>query len=79
MIVAMTETPTKRLSTKEVADRAGISRKTLLRWVKDGKIPEPDQDRNGWRAWSDVDAARVIEYANRIVPHPLRRQTILDL
>jgi excisionase family DNA binding protein len=69
----------RRLSTKEVADLAGVTRKTLLRWLKAGKIPEPDLDRNGWRTWTEEEAAKVAGYANKIVPHPSKRQTALDI
>jgi len=40
----------------------GIGRMTLLRWLKDGKIPEPRRIRNGGidaRIWTDRDVERV--------------------
>lgn len=69
----------KRYGTKEVADLAGVARKTLLRWLKLGKVPEPDLDRNGWRAWTEEEVAAVVAYARRIVPSPRKAQTKLDL
>ncbi len=61
-------------STTEVAERAGVSRDTLLRWLKAGKIPEPGRNRNGWRVFTEKEARAVEEYANRYTPSPRRRQ-----
>ena len=37
----------------EVADRAGIHRLTLIRWIREGKLADAPRDRNGWRIFSD--------------------------
>ena len=45
-----------RLSTLEVAEITGVSRATLARWVKEGKIPEPARDpNNGWPVWQQAE------------------------
>jgi predicted DNA-binding transcriptional regulator AlpA len=52
----------KSYSTSQVMRMAGIGRTTLLRWLKDGKIPEPRRIRNGGidaRIWSDRDVERI--------------------
>jgi len=36
----------------EVCRETGISRSTLLRWLKRGVIAEPIRDRRGWRIFS---------------------------
>lgn len=56
--------------TKQVADRAGISKETLLRWLKEGKVREPDRDRNGWRAFSKKDVQAIVGYATKVIPSP---------
>lgn len=60
--------------TKQVADQAGISKETLLRWLKEGKIIEPDRDRNGWRAFSEKDVQAIVDYATRVIPSPASLQ-----
>lgn len=54
-----------RLKTTEVAEQFGVTRATLHRWIKEGKIPEPARDpENGWPIWQqpELDAvARVLK------------------
>lgn len=61
-------------STTEVAAEAGISRDTLLRWLKDGKLPEPGRDRNGWRAFTKPELTAVVRYAKKYTPSPAKAQ-----
>jgi len=56
------------LQAHEVAGLAGISKNTLLRWLKAGKVPEVARDRNGWRIFSEEDVARIRAYAGKITP-----------
>jgi DNA-binding transcriptional MerR regulator len=66
---------TKKLyTTSDVAAEAGISRDTLLRWLKDGKIPEPGRDRNGWRAFTKAEMERVVRFAKKYTPSPHKAQ-----
>ena len=45
-----------RLTTPEVAEMFGVTRATLLRWIKEGKIPEPARDpENGWPVWQQPE------------------------
>lgn len=53
----------ERLSTAEVARRAGVHRDTLLRWLRRGLVFEPGRDRHGWRTFSEAQAQAVISYA----------------
>lgn len=54
-----------RLRTPDVAALFGVTRKTLYRWIAEGKIPEPARDPdNGWPVWQqpELDAiARVLK------------------
>lgn len=52
-----------KFSTHEVASKAGIHRDTLLRWLREKKIPEPARDRNGWRIFSEQELDNIIRYA----------------
>lgn len=66
-------------STTKVAAQAGISRDTLLRWLKSGKIPEPGRDRNKWRAFTKNEMNAVIRYAKKYTPSPTKAQRQLAL
>lgn len=52
-----------RLSTADVARRAGIHRDTLLRWLREGRVPEPLRNRNGWRSFTEEEANAVERFA----------------
>ena len=50
------------LSTKEVAAKAKVHRDTLLRWLRNGSIPEPKRDHRGWRKFSYAELAAIIKF-----------------
>ncbi len=53
--------------TSEVAQIAGISRSTLLRWLDDGIIKNASRrDRRGWRLFTEADIKRIEDEANRV-------------
>ena len=51
------------LTTADVARRAGVHRDTLLRWLREGLVPEPQRDRRGWRVFSDRQAELIAQFA----------------
>ncbi|MBM4160084.1 MAG: MerR family transcriptional regulator [Ignavibacteria bacterium] len=53
----------KILTTKEVAHLAGVHKDTLLRWLRDQRVPEPKRNRNGWRLFSEDEAKIIVSYA----------------
>ena len=59
-----------RLSTREAAERVGVSRNTLLRWFREGRVADVRRDRNGWRFFTPEDVARIRTYAERLSPPP---------
>lgn len=52
-------------STQQVAKMANVHRDTLLRWLREGRIPEPQRDRNGWRVFTQEEAQAVATFANQ--------------
>ena len=54
----------RRFSTAEVAKLAGVHRDTLLRWLRNGVVPEPGRDRRGWRSFSEAQTRAVAAYAH---------------
>jgi len=52
-------------STSEVAELFGVTRTTLDRWIKEGKIPEPARNpKNGWPIWQQPDLDAVAKALN---------------
>lgn len=66
--------PNKFYSTTAVAAEAGISRDTLLRWLKQKKVPEPSRNRNGWRIFTADELKAVVRFANKVTPSPRKVQ-----
>ena len=60
--------PEDRVYTAKAAKNAGISKATLLRWLKEGKVPEVARDVRGWRVFNEKEVERIKEYANKITP-----------
>ncbi|GLS35239.1 hypothetical protein GCM10010869_08270 [Mesorhizobium tianshanense] len=51
---------TDHLHAAEAAAAAGISKPTLLRWIKLGKIADAARrDRNGWRIFDQGEVDRI--------------------
>ena len=58
----------------EVCERTGISRATLLRWLKKGVLTKIRRDRRGWRLFTENDLSVIIAEFERInveeIPRP---------
>ena len=53
--------------TSEVCQIAGISRTTLLRWLKEDNLDIADyRDRRSWRLFTEGDVNKLVSEANRI-------------
>jgi DNA-binding transcriptional MerR regulator len=53
----------------EVCRKVGISRATLLRWIKQGILQDVrHKDRNGWRLFTEDDINRIRNEATRMSP-----------
>ena len=53
--------------TSEASAMVGISRSTLLRWIKEGVLKDAShRDRRGWRLFTDADIKRIKVEANSI-------------
>ena len=47
-------------TTQEVANIVGVTKKTLLNWLKLKKIPEPRRDqKNNYRVWTAAEIALI--------------------
>ena len=52
--------------TSEACQKTGISRATLLRWLKDGILEKTHRDRRGWRMFTEGDLNKIQAEATRI-------------
>ena len=52
----------------EIAEEVGVSRQTLWRWRKAGKIPAGYKFRNGQVFFSGPEREAILRFANRIEP-----------
>jgi predicted site-specific integrase-resolvase len=48
-----------KMNTASAAKALGVSKATLLRWFRAGKIAEVGRDRNKWRVFTSADIARI--------------------
>jgi len=48
------------LKSQEVADVLGITKRTLMNWLRAQKVPEPDRNQaNRYRRWTAQDVERI--------------------
>ena len=59
----LAEKMSSRLTITELADRIGITPKTIIRWEKAGKIKKSKRDWKGWRFYDEED----VESIQRII------------
>lgn len=50
-------------TTAEVAAQVGVHRDTLLRWLRQGSVPEPQRDGRGWRVFAATDIPAIAAFA----------------
>ena len=48
-----------RLTITQLAEKVGVTPKTIIRWEKSGKIKKPKRDWKGWRFYLEEDIADV--------------------
>ncbi len=57
-------------TTAEVAERIGVSKNTLLRWIGEGRLADVTRDWRNWRVWSDADLTRARAVRDEIHGQP---------
>ncbi|MBN1688146.1 MAG: MerR family transcriptional regulator [Candidatus Omnitrophica bacterium] len=45
----------ERMTITEVAEKVGVTAKTIIRWEKAGRIRKPKRDWKGWRIYLEED------------------------
>lgn len=56
-----------RMTITEVADRIGVSPKTIIRWEKSGKVDRAKRDWRGWRLYEKNDLKRLKDFKEKVI------------
>ena len=59
---------TTYLSVGRLLEELDVSRQTLWRWRKEGKIPQGHRFRDGMVVFTEAEAEKIRRFANRIEP-----------
>jgi DNA-binding transcriptional MerR regulator len=51
----------------EVADRIGVTTKTIVRWEKSKKVNQAKRDWRGWRIYDKDDLKRLRDFKETII------------
>lgn len=55
-------------TTSQAARLLGVSRNTLLRWFREGRVSDGPRDRNGWRLFGETELETLRAYVQRPAP-----------
>ncbi len=56
-----------RMTITDVADRIGVTPKTIVRWEKSRKVSSPKRDWRGWRTYDKGDLKKLKEFKETII------------
>lgn len=56
-----------RMTITDVAERIGVTPKTIIRWEKSGKIKGSKRDWRGWRVYDKVDLKKLKDFKETII------------
>lgn len=56
-----------RMTITDVAERIGVTPKTIIRWEKSGKVTRPKRDWRGWRVYDKNDFRKLKEFKETII------------
>lgn len=67
MSISITVRPKTCYRTTEACEIVGISRSTLLRWIRDGILEDASlRDRRGWRLFTKADIERIEDEVHKV-------------
>ena len=56
-----------RMTITEVAERIGVTPKTIVRWERAGKVCRSKRDWRGWRIYDKADLKRLRAFKEAII------------
>lgn len=69
------QTPERKYLTSQVANQFGVSKKTILNWLKAERIAEPARHPiTKYRLWTDTDIAMIRRMLDREAYDPARNR-----
>ncbi len=57
----------KRMTITDVAEKLGVTPKTIARWEKAGKVARPKRDWRGWRTYDLEDFRKIEAFKETII------------
>ncbi len=56
-----------KMTITEVAERIGVTPKTIVRWEKAGKVSRSKRDWRGWRVYDKADLKSLRDFKETII------------
>ncbi len=56
-----------RMTVTDVAERLGVSSKTIVRWEKSGKVNRAKRDWRGWRTYEKDDLKKLKDFKETVI------------
>lgn len=56
-----------KMTITDVAERIGVTPKTIVRWEKAGKVNRPKRDWRGWRIYDKIDLRRLRTFKETVI------------
>ncbi len=56
-----------RMTITDVADKIGVTPKTIMRWEKSGKVNRSKRDWRGWRVYDKSDLRQLKDFKETII------------
>lgn len=56
-----------RMTITDIADRLGVTTKTIVRWEKSGKVNRAKRDWRGWRFYEKEDLKKIKDFKEAII------------
>ncbi|MEW6281303.1 MAG: helix-turn-helix domain-containing protein [Candidatus Eremiobacterota bacterium] len=68
-----------QLSCSDAAERLGVSRNTLLRWFREGRVSHVGRDHRGWRTFSEEDLERIRRELGQHPDRPVEQRKLAPM
>lgn len=56
-----------RMTITDIAERIGVTPKTIIRWEKSGKVKRSKRDWRGWRIYDKDDLKKLRDFKETII------------
>lgn len=57
----------QRMTITDIAEKLGVTPKTIMRWEKAGKVAKSKRDWRGWRTYDLSDLKKIKQFKETIV------------